>query len=181
MLRIGVTQGLDRATVRQVAAEVGVSIGAVQHYFRTKDEMLVFAFRRVVERTLARVAGVDKSREMRQVLQAVLEQLLPLDEERTAESIALVAFAARAAVAPELADVQANTLATVRRELEDLLEAARREADLPPEDASGDALRLLAFIDGLALHAVSAPGQLHPAQLVAALASALDALVPSAG
>ena len=32
--------GLEAATIRTVAAAAGVSIGTVQHYFKTKDDML---------------------------------------------------------------------------------------------------------------------------------------------
>src|SRR5262249_10546040 len=41
--------GIAAATVRHVAAEAGVSVGMVQHYFSTKDEMLLFALRWVGE------------------------------------------------------------------------------------------------------------------------------------
>ncbi|MBO0881627.1 MAG: TetR family transcriptional regulator, partial [Mycobacterium sp.] len=45
--RIASRDGLAATTVRQVATEAGVSVGQVQHYFTTKDEMLLFALRRV--------------------------------------------------------------------------------------------------------------------------------------
>ena len=34
---------MEAASLRAVAAEAGVSMGAVQHYFTTTDEMLLFA------------------------------------------------------------------------------------------------------------------------------------------
>ena len=43
VLRIVTTRGVEAASLRTVAAEAGVSMGAVQHYFTTKDEMLRFA------------------------------------------------------------------------------------------------------------------------------------------
>ena len=39
--------GLEGASIRAVAARAGVSIGTVQHYFATKDEMLLYAYRHV--------------------------------------------------------------------------------------------------------------------------------------
>jgi AcrR family transcriptional regulator len=41
-------RGLDDVSVREVASAAGVSIGTVQHYFRTKDDMLFTAFQDVV-------------------------------------------------------------------------------------------------------------------------------------
>lgn len=36
-------KGYDAVTLRDVAAHAGVSLGSVQHYFASKDEMLLFA------------------------------------------------------------------------------------------------------------------------------------------
>src|SRR5215469_3241598 len=102
LLSITATRGLDQVSVREVAAAAGVSIGTVQHYFATKDEMLVFAFRQVVERTRARVAGIDAGAGPRQALGAALRELLPLDQPRLAECRVYLAFAARAATSPRL-------------------------------------------------------------------------------
>ena len=43
VLRLVATRGVEAASLRAVAAEAGVSMGAVQHYFTTRDEMLRFA------------------------------------------------------------------------------------------------------------------------------------------
>lgn len=43
LMRVAARQGLEAVSLRHVAAEAGVSPGMVQHYFRTKDEMMAFA------------------------------------------------------------------------------------------------------------------------------------------
>jgi len=43
VVRVVSTHGVEAASLRAVAAEAGVSMGAVQHYFTTRDEMLRFA------------------------------------------------------------------------------------------------------------------------------------------
>ncbi|MFF8386933.1 TetR/AcrR family transcriptional regulator [Streptomyces kanasensis] len=45
--RIAGTRGLDGVSLRDVAAEADISLGRLQHYFRTKDEMLLFALRHI--------------------------------------------------------------------------------------------------------------------------------------
>jgi len=178
LLSIAATRGLDQVSVREVAAAAGVSIGTVQHYFATKDEMLVFAFRQVVERTRARVAGIDAGAGPRQALGAALRELLPLDQPRLAECRVYLAFAARAATSPALAAVQQETLSAIHADLQQVLTAAttartRRTAT----DTVVEARLLLAVVDGLMFDAVSAPGTLTPADLEAALDAYLDRLL----
>jgi AcrR family transcriptional regulator len=180
LLGITATRGLDQVSVREVAAAAGVSIGTVQHYFATKDEMLVFAFRQVVERTRARVAGIDAGPGPRQALGAALRELLPLDQARLAECRVYLAFAARAATSPALAAIQAETLSAIHAELQQALStpaAARRGGAVP--DTALEARLLLAVVDGLMFDAVSAPGTLTPADLEAALDAYLDRLLPA--
>jgi AcrR family transcriptional regulator len=43
IVRLVSVKGVEAASLRAVAAEAGVSMGTVQHYFTTKDEMLLFA------------------------------------------------------------------------------------------------------------------------------------------
>jgi AcrR family transcriptional regulator len=179
LLGITATRGLDQVSVREVATAAGVSIGTVQHYFATKDEMLVFAFRQVVERTRARVAGMDAGLGPRQALGAALRELLPLDQERLAECRVYLAFAARAATSPALAAIQAETLSAIHAELQQALSALAACPGGAVPDTAMQARLLLAVVDGLMFDAVSAPGTLTPADLEAALDAYLDRLLPA--
>jgi len=137
--------GLDGATIREVATSAGVSIGAVQHHFRTKDDMLEAAFRHVVDMTARRVANIPLGSDVRRNLALVIRELLPLDELRQREAKVYVAFASRAITSPRLAAVQRQTLDTITEQLSPAFAAdARREAEL-----------LLAVADGLTFDAVT--------------------------
>jgi AcrR family transcriptional regulator len=78
--------GTAAATVRAVAAESGWSMGTVRHYFDSQAQLLRFAAEEMMRRVPPRLAAVLASmapgpdRAM-----ALLEQLLPLDEERRVE------------------------------------------------------------------------------------------------
>ena len=37
------TEGIEQATVRKIAQEAGLSLGALRHYFATQDELLRFS------------------------------------------------------------------------------------------------------------------------------------------
>jgi len=81
-----------------VAAEAGVSMGRVQHYFHSKDDLLLHSLEHAHQRMQARIeqrltgtAGGD-----REVLVAVLDEMLGENPE-TREAIRItVAYAARA-------------------------------------------------------------------------------------
>lgn len=84
VLRLIATRGVEAASVRTVAAEAGVSPGAVQHYFTTKAEMLGFALAhshaQLVQRALAHVAA-RKPTTSRAGFQLFCTLLIPLDED----------------------------------------------------------------------------------------------------
>lgn len=141
-------QGLDAVTLRHVAAEAGVSMGRVQHYFTTKDEMLLFAFRAISDRVEQRI-GEAVAREganpsTRAVLRALLAEMLPLSPQAKAEAPVLLAFLARAVVEPALA-VSLREGGTGLREFV----AEKIRAAGGPLDPMREAVTLLAVVDGL--------------------------------
>lgn len=150
-------QGLDAVTVARTAAAAGISVGLVQHYFRTKDEMLLHAFDHVSASIRARVdrriqAGIEHRRPIAGVLAEALAEFLPLDAVRRTEFRVTKAFAGRALDAPALAEVDAATARAVRADLARAVhngkECGEVEPDADPEPA---AVRLLAVTEGLAL------------------------------
>lgn len=179
LLGIVAERGLDQVSVREVAAAAGVSIGTVQHYFPTKDDMLAAAFNEVVRRIRTRVTSVCPGPDVRRNVSAVLHELLPLDGRRAEEARVQIAFAARAATSPALADIQRAVLTEIN---EALTEALTRAA---AGNTTATQCRLAAQVavaaaDGLALHAVSSGGWLSARQLTAALELLLDALMRDA-
>jgi AcrR family transcriptional regulator len=97
-------QGLEAVTVRAIAERAGVSIGTVQHYFPTKDAMLLHAYAHVSAlvdaRAEAAVASVETPRE---AIRAILLAALPTDAESGRIIRVVIAFETRALNSPELA------------------------------------------------------------------------------
>jgi AcrR family transcriptional regulator len=176
LLRLVAENGLDAVSVREVASAGGVAIGTVQHYFPTKDAMLASAFEEVVRRTRSRIERVRLGTDVRRNLSLVLRQLLPLDHERTEEARIQVAFAARAATTPELAEIQRRILTELHEGVTQafVLASAGR---VTPERSRLAAHLAIASVDGLALHAVSAAGWLSGRRMTRALEYLLDLLV----
>lgn len=159
-------QGLDHATVREVAAVAGVSIGTVQHHFPTKDAMLAAAFTDVVGRVRARLEAIDFHDDVQGNVTAVLQQILPLDRRRTDETRVQLAFAVRAMHEPSLAATQRTVLGELHDAFSDALAAAGPST---PQGSRVAAHALLALADGLALHALSTNGWLTTRNLQGAL------------
>ncbi|GAA4602009.1 TetR/AcrR family transcriptional regulator [Actinoallomurus liliacearum] len=88
--RVVEQRGIAHASVREVAQEAGISHGAVQHYFATREEMLVFAMDFASEQTSRRVTeGVRELGDPphpRDVLRVMLAEMLPLHPDARATS-----------------------------------------------------------------------------------------------
>lgn len=133
---------------REIAAEAGVTTGALQHHFRTKDEMLLFALRhhgRLLEQRLrARfAAGAGEAASPRRVLAGIVEELLPRGPERVAEASVGLAFVLRAAADPALA----ATYRTRRGKLHAFVRRQFERAEV--RDPAGAADVLLFAVEGM--------------------------------
>jgi AcrR family transcriptional regulator len=166
-------EGLERASVREVAREAGVSMGSLRHYFGSQSELLIFAMRMVIDRIEHRVAALQRPEDPRQAAEQVLAELLPLDPERQAENEVWLAFTARALVDPQLRALRDEAYDLLRdacqRWVRLLLPRGASELDIDLE-----AERLFALLDGLAVHAAMRPDQNNPEGLLAVLNHHLD-------
>lgn len=174
--RLARRQGLDAVTLRHVAAEAGVSMGRVQHYFTTKDEMLLFAFHTLSERVERRMAAaatnLGPAPSPRALLRALLMEMLPLSEQATAEAPVLAAFFARAVIEPKLADVLHGDNRRLREFVTEQLGATHGDPGL-------EMVGLLAMVDGLMVHLLLA--QTDPTTAVATLDYHLDRIFGAVG
>lgn len=151
LMRLAAVGGLEVVSLRHVAAEAGVSTGMVQHYFRTKDEMMTFALGMVMDRIRERSQTAPVPATPCEVVRGLLLQVLPLDETRRLENHVVLAFLAYAAVKPSIASGLRESAAELRRFLADQLRAAGADGVDPERAAAG----LLALVDGLGLQLLS--------------------------
>ncbi|MEU2794716.1 TetR/AcrR family transcriptional regulator [Streptomyces sp. NPDC007100] len=107
--RIAADRGLESASMREVAAEAGVSLRVVQYHFGSKHRLLVEALRMLHEendrRARARMAGLPDPGDPRAVLRAVLIEFLPLDGQRALALRVFTAYFVRSLTDPEMAGV----------------------------------------------------------------------------
>jgi TetR/AcrR family transcriptional regulator, transcriptional repressor of bet genes len=157
--RLAGRQGLEGVSLRHVAAEAGVSMGLVQHYFSTKDQMLLFTFQTLSEHVEERIseaaAALPQPTRPKAVLRALLKELLPLTEQARAEVPIWTAFLARAIVEPSLATPLREGGSVMREfiagQIREAQQADEADAGLDPHQ---EAATLIALADGLMIHAM---------------------------
>jgi TetR/AcrR family transcriptional regulator, transcriptional repressor of bet genes len=167
VLRLIATRGLEAASLRNVAAEAGVSMGTVQHYFTTKQEMLDFAQRYNYERATVRiprlVAQVPEPRTTRSLLRAVLIDLLGLDGESREGARLGAAMLAYAVIDPQAAATARIAYNGLTSFLATHLHAAQDNRELPvhldPHQAARHLCAVVAGLCGPALIGACTPDQ----------------------
>jgi TetR/AcrR family transcriptional regulator, transcriptional repressor of bet genes len=157
--RLAGRQGLEGVSLRHVAAEAGVSMGLVQHYFSTKDQMLLFTFRFLsehVEQRIREAAGaLPEPPRPKTLLRTLFKELLPLTEQARAEVPVWTAFLARAIVEPSLATSLREDSSVMRAFVADQIRAAQRSGEADPGlDPHQEAATLIALADGLMFRAM---------------------------
>lgn len=74
-------EGLQGASVRSIAKEANLSLGAVRHYFNTQEELLEFALKLVEEQVLDRIQELSKQPlPPKEMARKMLMELLPIGD-----------------------------------------------------------------------------------------------------
>jgi AcrR family transcriptional regulator len=149
-------QGLERLTVRAVAAAAGCTTGLVMHRFPHRRALLRHARELLHETTRRRVEELAAAAATpREALRAVLRQGLATDAETMHESVVWTGFLAAAVSDPELIEIHRTNNRSWRSRVERLVAAAA------PDWAAGRvtavALALTAMVEGVAAFAAADP------------------------
>lgn len=179
--RIVLRDGVSAVSIRDVAAEAGLAVGSVRHVFGSKAELLEYSMALVHEQTRDRVAAHFAIKDPRKFAEAVLAELLPLDDQRRTEMAVNMAVVAESPSHPGLRRVALDAQQAVSEACVAVLTRLRHD-DLirPGADMAYEAERLHALVDGLALHALTAERKdLRPKAILAVLRAHLAELAPT--
>jgi AcrR family transcriptional regulator len=162
--RIIARDGLEGATMREIALEAGFANGALKPYFPTKDTLLEFAFSHVFNRTNRRIARVTEGKAGLPALRAFCMEVLPLDEERINEARIVIPFWQKAINDPQKAAVHQQSMDEWLATLGRYLAEARDSGDVRTAvDDATLASQLLNMLLGAQIVAALAPaGQAEP-------------------
>ncbi|GAA1910646.1 TetR/AcrR family transcriptional regulator [Streptomyces durmitorensis] len=164
--------GLDHASVRNVAREAGLSMGSLRHYFVSQSELMAFALRMVIDRIEQRIAALPPDDDPLRHAARTLAELLPLDDQRRAENEVWLAFTARAMTDPELRTLRDEGYEALRAGCRGLVAGLVS----PGRDPEQETARLHALVDGLAVHAAMRPDVETPESMYAVVVDHLAEL-----
>ncbi|MCL7379276.1 TetR/AcrR family transcriptional regulator [Streptomyces sp. 35G-GA-8] len=180
LLRVAGRRGLHGVGMRDVAAEAGVSLRLVQYYFQTKEKLLLYGLERLAAglgaRVTARLRAVGDSPGPRAVIEALLMESLPTDEESRTFHLVYTSYAVLAMTDDALAAQPfIDNPNTAEDAVAGLLEKAR-DAGLtgPDVDVRTEAISLLAMSAGLGTSVLV--GQRDPESAAGVLRHHLDRL-----
>jgi AcrR family transcriptional regulator len=161
--RVIARSGVSGATMREVAAEAGLTTGSLTHYFTDKRELLLFTLRASLEqRRQGRPSPSEANAAA--LLRTVLEGVLPIDESARLHWIVTIAFCAQAVTDAALANEQQIAYRRFVSTVIALLEKGATDGSIATlGDSKTDAERLIAVADGIALQALFDPAS-WPAQ-----------------
>lgn len=173
VFRIIAADGLERASLREVADEAQLAVGSVRHYFASSDELLTHAFAVVVDRIVGRLTDADSrlgdlppgSAEHHVAVMALLGEFLPLDEERAVDACVWMAFKNAARTKPFLAAEADRSHRAVAAVVGALILGLAATPGADSDGSAGvdqqvlvtEAELLLAVLDGLTMHALLQP------------------------
>jgi AcrR family transcriptional regulator len=179
--RIVVRDGVSAVSIRDVAAEAGLAVGSVRHVFATKAELLEYSMALVHQRARERVATHFAIKDPRKFAEAVLAEMLPLDEQRRIEMAVNMAVVAESPSHPALRRVALDAQRAISDACAAVLTRLQNEKLVRPgADMRYEVERLHALVDGLALHALTADRKdLRPKAIIAVLRKHLAELEPN--
>lgn len=181
--RITTRGGLERASFRVIAREAGVSVNLIQHYFGTKDRLLVAALellgRGAVERIRARTAALGEDPSERALLGAIFAEFFPHDEVSRTTMLLFIVFEAAALSHAGLARAEARRMTgSLITTVADLLRRAQATGRAPASiDPDREAVVLSSTLTSVSQGVVG--GHLSADDGRAAITYALDRALPA--
>jgi AcrR family transcriptional regulator len=162
--RVIARQGIEAATIREIAREAGYSNGVLSHYFANKDDILASAHRLAFQRVYERFAAAeDGSLSGIAALRRALYEALPLDDERRVEAVLDVSFWSQAMVNESLNAIRRDSILHGRHWWIGMLATAKRQGEITTNvDDEVMCDEIQALIDGISVQAVLYPNDMTP-------------------
>jgi AcrR family transcriptional regulator len=152
------SEGIEKASIRRIASEAGMSTGALRHYFSTQDELLLFIMEYFLARGNERSENKSWSKNPLIAVQETLLELVPVDRDKQTETGVWLVFAIRSLTSVALnkkkKELTEGEYILMEALLEILIKAGCVKRDINIEI---EKLRLAAVIEGLSIHALLRP------------------------
>lgn len=175
MWQVILDKGMEGATVRNIAQEAGLSLGALRHYFQNQDDLLVYAMTLVKDRATARIEAIMK-RDLppKEMITAMLLEMVPINEETRIEMDVWFAFVAHVKHRKDAVGLINDGLYEAFRKMVGYLHSTgwlKEGLSLELEIE-----RLHALIDGIAMHALLDPERVNRSRVIDVIRYHLDSI-----
>lgn len=152
------TEGIERASIRRIASEAGMSTGALRHYFSNQDELLLFIMEYFLARGRERSENISWSTNPLNAVRETLLELVPVNQDKQTETGVWLVFAIRsltsAALNAKKYELTEGEYILMEALLEILIKAGYINKTINIEI---ETLRLAVIIEGLSIHALLRP------------------------
>ncbi|MEI3599319.1 MULTISPECIES: TetR/AcrR family transcriptional regulator [unclassified Oceanobacillus] len=156
-------EGIEKASIRRVAIEAGMSAGALRHYFSTKDEMLLFIMDYYLEEGKKRSQSKSWSDNPLQAVAEVLLELIPIDEEKKIETSVWWILALQSLTSDTLKEKKDEMTNGMYELASSMIEILALQGILSDStNVKLEKSRLAVLIDGLSIHALLRPDVYSP-------------------
>ncbi|UUI04306.1 TetR family transcriptional regulator [Oceanobacillus jeddahense] len=156
-------EGIEKASIRRVAIEAGMSAGALRHYFSTKDEMLLFIMDYYLEEGKKRSQSKSWSDNPLQAVAEVLLELIPIDEEKKIETSVWWILALQSLTSDTLKEKKDEMTNGMYELASSMIEILVLQGILSDStNVKLEKSRLATLIDGLSIHALLRPDVYTP-------------------
>lgn len=175
MWRVILDKGMEGATVRNIAEEAGLSLGALRYYFQNQDDLLVYAMELVIERANARIEVVmQRNLPPKERVIAVLLECVPINTESRAEMAVWFAFKAHVKHRTSTLNIPDDGILEGMQKLIHYLHTMNSlKTDL---NLDLEVERLYALIDGIAMHALLDPERLNSDRVIKTIHYHMDSI-----
>ena len=154
--KIMLEQGMEGASVRKIAKEAGLSLGAMRYYFSTQEELMLYAEALVYERLTKATAGIfqEELPPLEKIIN-VLMAFLPVNNELETEAKVRLVFKLQAFHNNKTYDEQQDgALQAIKNIMSNLilLNVLKKDLNVPLETD-----RMINLLDGMVLDAMVRP------------------------
>ncbi|GIP56913.1 HTH-type transcriptional regulator PksA [Paenibacillus woosongensis] len=175
MWQVILDKGMEGATVRNIAQEAGLSLGALRHYFQNQDDLLVYAMTLVKDRVTARIEAIMKrGLPPKEMVMAMLLEIVPINEETRIEMDVWFVFVAHVKHRKDTVGLINDGLFEAFQKMVGYLHSTgwlKEGLSLEFEIE-----RLYALIDGLAMHALLDPDRVDRSRVIDVIRYHLDSI-----
>lgn len=165
--RLLAARGVDGVNMRDLAAEVGYTNGALSHYFAGKDEILRAAYEHVLAATNERIEASVGRRTGLTALRRMCHEIMPLAQDTTLEARIAMSLWQRAMNDGALATVNNTAVAAWKQRMARHWQEAIDAGELSATDVSRSVDLLMTTLIGAQVVAVLDPTTWSRAEQVA--------------